>query len=114
MRVQVIQSRFVPGRVLVGPKIVGDGYYRIVSQDDRSGRIEAYDPRCRSWEPAPDHITFHDLWSAPSAPLWSLDLAAAPASDFDDEDVSQEASEGSGHADGGPDFTQDTAVLEPR
>ena len=54
MKIQVVRSRYVPGRVLVGPKVIGRGYYRIVSQPDHSGRIEAYDPGFRSWSPAPE------------------------------------------------------------
>jgi hypothetical protein len=87
VKVQVIRSRFVPGRVLIGPKVVGEGYYRIVSQLDRSGRIEAFDPHSRSWSAAPDGVTFSEVWSAPPATQWTMDLAGAAPSAGEDEDV---------------------------
>jgi hypothetical protein len=87
VKIQVIRSRYVPGRVLVGPKVIGDGYYRIVSQPDHSGRIEAYDPGFRSWSPAPEEITFSDLWGAPPATQWAMDLAGVPATDVESDDI---------------------------
>lgn len=92
MKVQVIRARFVPGRVLIGPKALGDGYYRIVSQHDRSGRIEAYDPPSRSWAPAPEHIAFNDVWSAPTATQWAMDLAGVLPATIEDGDLADEES----------------------
>lgn len=103
MKVQVIRSRFVPGRVLIGPKVVGGGYYRIVSQHDHSGRIEAFDPQSRCWSPAPEGVTFDEIWRAPSAPQWCMDLASAPPSDTqDEEEWADEAGEGRPRLQGGP------------
>jgi hypothetical protein len=90
MKVQVTRSRYVPGRVLIGPKVIGNGYYRIVSQHDHSGRIEAYDPRSRSWSPAPEEITFSDLWAAPPATQWAMDLAGVPPTDAKSDDFPAE------------------------
>lgn len=56
-----------PGRVLVGPKKLQQGYARIVSGRDGSGRIESFDPVSRTWIPAPETITFSEVWSAPPA-----------------------------------------------
>ena len=62
------------GEVLVGPKLVGDFYYRIVSQYDRRGRVERYDPASCSWVAAPKSMTFRDVCEAPTAAQWLLDL----------------------------------------
>lgn len=56
-----------PGRVLVGPKKLHQGYARIVSGKDGSGRIESFDPVSQTWIPAPESITFSEIWSAPAA-----------------------------------------------
>ncbi|MBI4195883.1 MAG: hypothetical protein HY526_12485 [Betaproteobacteria bacterium] len=61
-----------PGRVLVGPKVLGKGYARIVAQKDGSGRIERFDLVTRKWLPAPDSVTFADVWSAPPVPFGLL------------------------------------------
>lgn len=53
------------GRVLVGPKKLGAGYARIVSERDGSGRIESFNPVSKQWFQAPDSVTFADVWSAP-------------------------------------------------
>jgi hypothetical protein len=57
------------GRVLVGPKKLHEGYARIVSNRDGSGRIESFDPVSRTWIPAPESITFSEIWSAPAASI---------------------------------------------
>jgi hypothetical protein len=98
VKVQVIRSRYVPGRVVIGPKAIGDGYYRIVSQQDHSGRIEAFDPRSRSWSAAPEAISFSEIWRAPSAPQWCMDLAGAPPCDFEEDDT--ESPDGDSAAEG--------------
>ena len=61
------------GRVLVGPKKLRNGYVRIVSHKDGSGRIEKYDVTSGSWSPAPESVTFSEVWSAPavSAMAWA-------------------------------------------
>jgi hypothetical protein len=55
------------GRVVVGPKKLRQCYARIVSGRDGSGRIECFDPMSRTWIPAPESITFSEIWSAPAA-----------------------------------------------
>jgi len=56
------------GRVLVGPKKLRDGYARIVSQKDGSGRIEKLDVASGTWCEAHESVTFSEVWSAPSVP----------------------------------------------
>jgi hypothetical protein len=68
MKAQMMRVVTGPGRVLLGPKILGNSYARIVSQRDGSGLIERFDPRTRSWLPAPESITFSEIWSAPTVP----------------------------------------------
>lgn len=58
-----------PGRVLVGPKVLGKGYARIVSVKDGSGRIESFDLATRKWLVAPNSVTFAEVWSAPAVPI---------------------------------------------
>jgi hypothetical protein len=52
------------GRTVLGPKRVGERYARIISQNDGSGRIEAFDTASQRWIPA-DNISFGEIWSAP-------------------------------------------------
>ena len=59
------------GRVLIGPKKLGQGYARIVADKDGSGRIEIFDIVSKTWIPASHSITFSDVWSAPPAPMFS-------------------------------------------
>jgi hypothetical protein len=63
----------VAGRVLVGPSKVRQGYCRIVSEKDGSGRIESFDLASRTWSAASENVTFSDVWSAPLVPpvAWS-------------------------------------------
>lgn len=56
-----------PGRVVVGPCKLRQGYYRIVSAKGGSGCIEQFDPRSRAWSAAPESVTFDEVWSAPRA-----------------------------------------------
>ena len=55
------------GRVLVGPKKLTSGYARIVANRDGSGRIESFDPVSSTWCPAPENLSFTEVWSAPPA-----------------------------------------------
>lgn len=71
------RSRFVAGKVLVGPKVIGRDYYRIVALEDRSGRIERYDPRTRQWSEAPDSVTFAEVWRAPLVSQFLMDRGCA-------------------------------------
>lgn len=61
----------IVGRVLLGPRRVGNRYARIVAHRDGSGRIELYDAETGLWHEAPDECTFSEIWSAPppAAPL---------------------------------------------
>ena len=68
MKTQMMHVETLPGRVLVGPKKLRTHYVRIVAQRDGSGLIEKYDVASGSWSPAPESITFSEVWSAPSAP----------------------------------------------
>ena len=68
MKTQMMHVEHAPGRVLVGPKKLRNGYVRIVSQKDGSGRIEKFDFTLRAWFQAPESVTFSEVWSAPSVP----------------------------------------------
>lgn len=63
----------VAGRVLLGPKKVKGGYARIVAHRDGTGRLESFNLDSRTWLPAPESVTFSEIWSAPpmSAALWA-------------------------------------------
>lgn len=87
MTTQVTGSKYIAGKVTVGPKVIGDSYYRIVAQRDRSGRIEIFDPRSRAWTPAPESVTFSEVWSAAAASPFAIDLACALSSEFEDDAV---------------------------
>lgn len=52
------------GRVVLGPRLLGKEYVRIVARADGSGHIEMYDKHTHSWRDAPEHCTFSDVWSA--------------------------------------------------
>ena len=56
------------GRVILGPRLVGKDYVRIVARADGSGRIELYDRKTGSWLDALESCTFSDVWSAPASP----------------------------------------------
>jgi hypothetical protein len=57
------------GRVVLGPCRLRQSYYRIVSAKAGAGCIEKFDPHSRAWSPAPESITFGEVWSAPIVPL---------------------------------------------
>lgn len=57
------------GRVVFGPCRLRQSYYRIVSGKGGSGCIEKFDPLSRAWSPAPESVTFAEVWSAPAVPL---------------------------------------------
>ena len=73
MKARMMHVENLPGRVLVGPKKLRNSYVRIVSRKDGSGCIEKYDPAAGNWSPAPDSVTFSEVWSAPavSAMAWA-------------------------------------------
>jgi hypothetical protein len=66
MKPEMMRVDTLAGRVLVGPKKLRNSYVRIVSHKDGSGCIEKYDIASGSWSPAPESVTFSDVWSAPS------------------------------------------------
>jgi hypothetical protein len=86
MTTQVHGTKFRAGKVVIGPRAIGDCYYRIVSLQDRSGRIETFDPHSRSWSAAPESVTFNDVWKAEPVSQLALDKAAAEPGDFDEDD----------------------------
>lgn len=55
------------GRVVLGPRLIGSKYVRIVAKADGSGAIELYDRTAGTWRDASGQCTFSDLWSAPAA-----------------------------------------------
>ena len=85
MTIQVTRSKFRPGKVVIGPRAIGENFYRIVSLQDRSGRIEAFDPHSRSWAAAPETVTFTDVWKAEPVSQLALDKACTSFSDADDD-----------------------------
>jgi hypothetical protein len=54
------------GRVVLGPRLVGKDYVRIVARADGSGHMERYDRNTASWRDALESCTFTDLWAAPA------------------------------------------------
>lgn len=57
------------GRVVLGPRFVGQHYARIVAVADGSGRIEIYDKAAGAWCAALESCGFGELWSAAALPL---------------------------------------------
>ena len=58
----------IVGRIVLGPRQVRNGYARIVSTADGSGRIEIFDAKAQAWSDASGECTFSELWSA--APIF--------------------------------------------
>ena len=52
------------GRVVLGPRLVGKRYARIVALADGSGQIEIFDADTERWTPALESCAFSDVWSA--------------------------------------------------
>ena len=73
MKTKVTCPPVVAGRVVLGPSKVRQGYFRIVSERGGSGRIEKFDLVLRTWGPAPEGVTFNEVWNAPVVPAvaWS-------------------------------------------
>jgi len=59
----------IAGRVVLGPRLVGKQYARIIALADGSGRIEVYDNDSGKWSAAPESCCFGELWSAAALPL---------------------------------------------
>ncbi len=77
VKAQLMHVETAPGRVLVGPKKIDNGYARIVSLKDGSGRIEKFDSASGAWLEAPESVTFGEVWSAPAAAMMQLAALAA-------------------------------------
>jgi hypothetical protein len=68
------------GRIVLGPKKMKQGYARIISEKDGSGRIESFDAKTECWVPAAANISFAEVWAAPLVPqLTSPQIAGKPA-----------------------------------
>jgi hypothetical protein len=94
MTTQVTGTKFRAGKVVIGPRAIGESFYRIVSLQDRSGRIESYDPQSRSWSAAPETVTFNDVWKAVPVSQLEMDRAACNLSDeLDDDELVEEGAE---------------------
>ena len=65
------------GRIVLGPRMVGKQYARIVALADGSGRIEIYDKGAGHWRAALESCGFGELWSAAALPLTSSTQAPA-------------------------------------
>ena len=52
------------GRVVLGPRPVKNGYARVVSVADGSGRLELFDASRGTWHDASGACTFDELWCA--------------------------------------------------
>ena len=90
MTTQVIGTKFRPGKVVIGPRAIGESFYRIVSLQDRSGRIETYDPQSRSWSAAPETVTFNDVWKAVPISQLEMDRACVTPDGADDDELVEE------------------------
>ena len=69
MRMTVAKPVKSTGRVVLGPRRVGEQYARIVAMVDGSGLIQVYDDATGEWCAAGDTCAFGALWSASAAPL---------------------------------------------
>jgi hypothetical protein len=98
MTTQVTGTKFRAGKVVIGPRAIGEGFYRIVSLQDRSGRIETYDPQSRSWSAAPETVTFNDVWKATPVSQLEMDRACTAWDDLDDDELIEEVEETAGTA----------------
>ena len=69
MQVTIAKPDKIAGRVVLGPRLVGKKYARIVALADGSGRIEVYDNAAGQWSAALESCGFGELWSAAALPL---------------------------------------------
>ena len=69
MQVTLAKPVKIAGRVVLGPRLVGKKYARIVALADGSGRIEVYDSAVGQWGAALESCCFGELWSAAALPL---------------------------------------------
>jgi hypothetical protein len=68
MQATIARPLKIAGRVVLGPRLVGKQYARIIALANGAGRIEIYDSAAEAWRPAPDTCSFALLWSAVPAP----------------------------------------------
>ena len=64
MQAILASPRKVTGRVVLGPRLVGKQYARIIALANGAGRLEIYDRAADAWCAAPDSCSFALLWSA--------------------------------------------------
>jgi hypothetical protein len=66
VKIQAILARplKIAGRVVLGPRLVGKQYTRIIALANGAGRLEIYDSAAGGWCAAPDSCSFALLWSA--------------------------------------------------
>ena len=69
MRSTIARPIKTTGRVVLGPRLVGKQYARIVALVDGSGLIEVYDGSTGTWGAAGDSCDFGALWSANPTPM---------------------------------------------
>jgi hypothetical protein len=93
MTTQVNGTKYRAGKVVIGPRAIGNHFYRIVSLQDRSGRIETYDPQSRKWLAAPETVSFTDVWKAEPVSQFALDRACAEPCGVDDDELVEEIEE---------------------
>ena len=91
MTTQVTGTKYRAGKVVIGPRAIGNHFYRIVSLHDRSGRIETYDPQSRKWLAAPEDVSFTDVWKGEPVSQFALDRACSEPCDFEDDELVEEA-----------------------
>jgi hypothetical protein len=87
MTIQVTGTKYRAGKVVIGPRAIGNHFYRIVSLQDRSGRIETYDPQSRKWLAAPEDVSFTDVWKAEPVSQFALDRACSEPLDIGDDEL---------------------------
>ena len=87
MTTQVTGTKFRAGKVVIGPRAIGNHFYRIISLQDRSGRIETYDPQSRKWLAAPEDVSFTDVWKAEPVSQFALDRACSAPIDIEDDEL---------------------------
>jgi hypothetical protein len=59
----------IAGRVVLGPRLVGQRYARIIALANGAGLIEIYDTAAGVWRAAPESCDFGSVWRAAAAPL---------------------------------------------
>jgi hypothetical protein len=60
------------GRIVLGPRLLGRDYVRIVARADGSGRVEIYDRSTGAWADALERCSFSDVWRSPAVDAMTL------------------------------------------